>query len=947
MSLQLDGLHYHDRGGLGIIYKARHKGLPRDVALKFIRQDHARDPQCTKRFLREAQITARLEHPGIIPIYGLGRDDTGNVCYAMRFVEGTTLEQAIQQYHARRDQGRERGSMGTDRAFRALLRRFKSACTTVGYAHSRGVLHRDIKPANIMLGPFDETLVLDWGLGKIVAIDDAESVGEPEREAVLPSPGSDELETWGIIGTPGFMSPEQHAGQWEKVGRAGDIYGLGATLYVILTGRTPFVGRGPGEISTKVGRGEFILPRQVRPEIPRPLEAICFKAMALAPEDRYRSAIDLAGDLENWMTDEPVRAWGEPWLVRARRWMSRHRTTVTTGAVATLLSLIGLIAILVQQGRSNRHLAARNEELRQARARAEARVELALNAIDQFRVAVADNPQLKHRPELAQLRQGLLRAPQEFYRQIKRDIEETKDPSPEAWAGLAKVVLGLAQITGEIDSRPNAIGAYREGIGVLDRLFSGRPDDPALRALQAGALLQLARLQREEGELPEAETNNDRAREILEGLLRRRPDDANLRMDLGRAYDQLGMTRFRADRLEEAVVFFERARGILEAPGSEEVGGTRHRLQSALVYNHLGMVRRKTGSLDEALALYEHALKLQDRLAIEQPTDPWTRAALAALYFNIGNLRRQTSRGGVVASFERANEIFEVLVRDYRSISEFRMNYARCLGNLAMLTTGTETRLRAIPAFIRVAELQREEVDLHPGVVSFRIDLALTLFHLTRTHLIIDQPRDALRYSKEGTERLEALLATEKDPTGQARSLLGMIWGKRAEALAALGREGEAVEALGVAIRHQGRAFEQDPASGDYRQQLFDHHCRLAALRLILGQVDEAVASLEAMQALWAANPGDLFEIAQDLARGWSRAIDARVSRTERTGKAAELYGALVVTILERSVDAGFRDVSRLMSDPAFEPFRTRDDFKRLLMHAMDLDFPSNPFGAR
>jgi eukaryotic-like serine/threonine-protein kinase len=947
VTLQLGSLQFHERGGLGTIFKARHKGLPRDVALKFIRRDHAGDPQCSKRFLREAEITARLEHPGITPIYGMGRDETGNPCYAMRFVEGTTLERAIEQYHARLDLGLGRVPMGRDREFRALLRRFKSACTTIGYAHSRGVLHRDIKPANIMLGPFDETLVLDWGLGKIIAIEDAGSVGEPGREAVLPSPGTDELETWGVIGTPGFMSPEQHAGLWGKVGRAGDIYGLGATLYVLLTGRTPFEGRGPGEISAKVGRGEFTPPRQVRPEISRPLEAICLKAMALAPEDRYRSAIDLAGDLENWITDEPVRAWTEPWTDRARRWTSRHRTLVTTGAVATLLVLIGLIAILVQQGRSNRHLAIRNEELRQARARAEGRVELALNAIDQFRVAVADNPQLKHRPELAQLRQGLLRAPQEFYRQIRRDIEETQDPSPEALAALAKVVLGLAQITGEIDSRQNAIRAYQEGIGVLDRLLSGRPDDPTLRALQAAALLQLARLLREVGELPEAETNNDRAREILERLLRQRPEDANLRKDLGKAYDELGMTRFRADRFEEAVVFFERARGILEAPEREEAGDTRHRSQLALVYNHLGMVRRKTGSLDQALAFYEHALKLQERLARERPNDPWTRAALAVLHFNIGNLRRQTSGGGVVASYERANEIFEGLVQEYRSISEFRMNYARCLGNLAMLTTGTETRLRAIPAFIRVAELQREEVELHPGVVSFRLDLALTLFHLARSYIIIDQPQDALRYSEEGTERLDALLASDKDPPSQARSLLGLILEKRAEALAAMGRVDEAVEALRAAVRHQGRALEQDPASGDYRQQLFDHHCRLAALRLILGQVDEAVASLGAMQPLWAANPGDLFENAQDLARSWSRASDARVSRTERTGKAAELYGGLVVTILERSVDAGFRDVSRLMSDPAFEPFRTRDDFERLLTHAMDLGFPSNPFGAR
>jgi len=253
------------------------------------------------------------------------------------------------------------------------------------------------------------------------------------------------------------------------------------------------------------------------------------------------------------------------------------------------------------------------------------------------------------------------------------------------------------------------------------------------------------------------------------------------------------------------------------------------------------------------------------------------RFNLAGLRYNIGNLRRETGRSGVIESYERANEILEPLVREYRSIAEFRMQYARSLGNLPTVTHST----RSISAYTRVVDLQREEVELHPGVVSFRFDLAMTLFHLAVDNLDVHQPKEALRYAQEGTERLEALLVTDRDPLGQARSWLGMIWERRAEALVALGREHEAVEALEAAIRHQGKALEQDPRSVDYKEQLFNHYYHLVALRFIVGQTNEAASSLEAIEPLWPAKPGKLFSDAQELARGWSKATGAAGRRTK------------------------------------------------------------------
>jgi tetratricopeptide (TPR) repeat protein len=327
-------LRLHAQGGLGEVYLARDEELSRDVALKRLRWPHAAD--AGRRFLREGEITGGLEHPGVVPVYGLTRDAEGQPCYAMRFVRGQTLQEAIARFHATDEAGR-------GLALRQLLGRFVAVCNTIGYAHSRGVVHRDLKPANIMLGDYGETLVVDWGLAKQLA-----GPGEtrPPDDDGAPLPAWDGRDsgtaTGDVLGTPAFMSPEQAAGRHDAVGPASDIYGLGATLYALLTGQPPSDGDSVAEVLRRVQRGDFPPPRELRPGTPRPLEAICLKAMAREPAARYATALEMAADLERWLADEPVRAYREPWAGRARRWVRRHRTLVTTlAAVLLITALLG------------------------------------------------------------------------------------------------------------------------------------------------------------------------------------------------------------------------------------------------------------------------------------------------------------------------------------------------------------------------------------------------------------------------------------------------------------------------------------------------------------------------------------------------------------------------------------------------------------------------------
>lgn len=238
-----------------------------------------------RRFMWEAAITARLEHPGIVPIYALGTDEEGNLCYAMRFIEGRTLKEVVDELCEQA--GIRSNTRGWVRNQRALLNRFKSACSTVAFAHSRQILHCDLKPGNIMLGDFDETLVVDWGSARTMK-------GDSPPEPLVAGNGtfrSDQAlsETGAGSGTLGFMSPEYQSGRWQEVGPTSDVYSLGATFYYLLTGHAPFEGGSWTEVQQRMDQGLFAPPRQVNPSIPKSLDAVCLKALAPKPGDRYTS----------------------------------------------------------------------------------------------------------------------------------------------------------------------------------------------------------------------------------------------------------------------------------------------------------------------------------------------------------------------------------------------------------------------------------------------------------------------------------------------------------------------------------------------------------------------------------------------------------------------------------------------------------------------------------
>jgi WD40 repeat protein/serine/threonine protein kinase len=344
--LRFHKIRPHAQGALGQVFLARDKELLRKVALKEIKDRYADNPDARGRFLLEAQITGRLEHPGVVPVYGLGAYENGRPFYAMRFIKGESMQDALKRIHAA---GRLPADVASD--IRKLVIRFVAVCNTMQYAHDRDVVHRDLKPGNIMLGAYGETLVVDWGLAKVLGkmtADPTGSIFEP-----LPSSGSSETLPGKAIGTLTYMSPEQAAGRLEAVSAQSDVYSLGATLFSILTGRASVEdSKAPDQtrvdlvkLQAKVIAGDIHKPTDLKPETDKALEAICMKAMALKPDHRYESSRAMANDLENWLANEPVSAYPEPFSVRYRRWANRNRGVVTGVIAASIIVFIAALSV--------------------------------------------------------------------------------------------------------------------------------------------------------------------------------------------------------------------------------------------------------------------------------------------------------------------------------------------------------------------------------------------------------------------------------------------------------------------------------------------------------------------------------------------------------------------------------------------------------------------------
>jgi serine/threonine-protein kinase len=797
------------RGGMGVVYRARQFTPDRLVALKMILDGRFASGRDLLRFANEAEIVAALEHPNIVPVLEVGQHE-GLHYFSMPLLTGGSL--ATLQPDPARD-------------LPAAARLVAEIAAAVHHAHERGILHRDLKPANILLDAEGRPHVTDFGLAKRVR----DPLG-------LTEPGA-------IMGSPGYMAPEQSSGDPAAVTTASDVYGLGAILYALLTGRAPFEGDSVHETIARLRDQPPEPPSRINRAVPRPLEQVCLMCLEKDPVRRYPTAHALAADLRRWLAGEPVLAQPEPLTERTRRWVRRRRTALTAAAAATLVALVGLAVMLALQARANRDLSAANDRER-------ARFDLAMEAIKRFHTGVSQDLLLKE-PQFHRLRTKLLGDAREFYGKLEAELGgQTDRRSRQA---MVRAYDELAELSKDIGTNAGALDAFRRELALRRELARGAPIEIEAQKEMGRCIMAVGALQFRTGNVREAMAAYDEARALLESIGRSADPRSDVRADLAicdqltgdlfAATDRPGeaLTRYLSGRSlraalrrerpldtavrsrvaesdltignlyrtmgqpRDAVVAFERARAELQSLVQADPTEAQHCRLLAYCDNAISQPLDAIGKTDDALKSLQSARALLDTLVRENPAVTEFRHFLAYSDLQSGFLLRETGRPAeALAPYERARETLEALAQAHPTVTEFRSERARCYGQIgqALWAIGRPAEARA--SLEKSRAMSEALIEANQGVTAYRSDLAITLGYIGVL------TREAGQFSEASTSYREAIALLEGLPSRRPEDHYNLAC-SRAGLAAVAGRPGSGLTAV------EGRT-EADRAMDDLRR---------------------------------------------------------------------------------------------------------------------------------
>jgi serine/threonine-protein kinase len=924
-------LRPHAKGGLGQVSVALDEELHREVALKEIQDGYADRADSRARFVLEAEITGGLEHPGIVPVYGLGAYADGRPFYAMRFIRGDSLQDAITRFHKEDVPGRDAGERAL--AMRQLLGRFIDVCNAVAYAHSRGVLHRDLKPGNVMLGKYGETLVVDWGLAKPLGHADREA--ESGEGALHPASGSGSTPTQmgTAIGTPAYMSPEQAAGRLDQLGPASDVYSLGATLYFLLAGKPPFDEKDVGVLLQKVQRGEFPPPSQYKSGVPRALEAICLKALALKPESRYLTALQLAADLEHWLGDEPVTAYREPTTDKVRRWVRRHRG-LTAGAAGLSLTAvaalaIGLFAVNHERQQTEKALEAETQartDEAHAREQADGNLRLARDAVDKTVTKIAADPQLKQ-ANFHELRRELLQSMVPFYERFVRQREN--DPQLESERGQAW--FSLANLRHEMGRNEEARRDYEQTCALFAQLAANFPDVPDYREGLANSQLNFGRLLVDLGKHDEAELAYAESMRIQTQLTADFPTRPKYRNALANSHHNRGILLYGIGKRGEAEAAFRDALRIREQLAVDFPSIVEYQQRLANTQNDFGILLVNRGKRAEAEIAYHEALKIKTRLAQDFPAVPGYRLELARSYDNLASLLGTLGKEvDAEAAHHDALKIVSRLASEFPAVPHYRQQVARISLNHASVLDRLGKPGEAAHVYADALKIQEQLAAEFPAVPQYRRELATTHTNLSKVLNALGKNDDAEAACREGL-KIWRQLAADFAVVPDYQLGLGMTLTNLAVLTRLRKEPTQALHLLNEAVPHLKAALQADAHNPDCRNSFRDNRKILSETLLDLGDHAGTVSAADQLVQAAVDAASDVYDAACFFARCVPLAErDTKLSEAERK-ELAQTYTDRAIATLRQAIQNGYKDVANMKKDTDLDPLRSHPEFKKLL----------------
>jgi serine/threonine-protein kinase len=766
------------RGGMGIVYKARQLSLNRPVALKMLQAGTLASEDDLRRFQNEAEAVAMLDHPHIVPILEVGQYEEQRY-FSMKLIGGPSLDRKL-------------GAYMTDP--KAAARLVRTIAEAVHHAHQRGILHRDLKPGNVLLDERGEPHVTDFGLAKRVQAD------------------SELTQSGAILGTPAYMAPEQASGQRGMVTTSTDVYGLGAILYALLTGKAPFGGDSPVETLEQVRERTPAPPSKLNPRVPRDLEIIAMKCLEKDPTRRYASAQALADDLRRYVGGESILA--RPVWLPIRTWMWCRRKPVLAClaaalALAMLISVFGSIGLVVIERARRREAEARME--------AELNFVMAQKAVEDYLTSVSENTLLKEQDSLDSrgLRRELLENALKYYRRFV----DQRSQDPLVRRELANAYFSIGKINRELGSPQEALRVWASARAIWEALVAADPHDREAAARLADCYLAIGKVQyRIADNLQGSLETLNQAQALLETLTTRHPDVPSFQVALASCNVEIGIVVTRLEAPDQGLALLAKARSIQErligrSPGEDgyrmglaellsaqgfvfstkpdspaalgsfqEAREICQRLLErvpagpkpiryldflALSHYNIGILLLQQGAVDQALKSYEESLQYRSTLARTHPSVPKFQENLAVIARELAHVQHLAHQDRAAAdSLQRSREILEGLVRSQPDRAGYHSHLGRTWNLMGYFRNKARENAQALTAFQHAVDEQRLAVDRSEEIIEYKDELCIYLDNLGEQYLDLGRASEGLPCYEEAIgirRKLRAIQPKNRD----------------------------------------------------------------------------------------------------------------------------------------------------------------------------------------